>query len=151
MSTLASNSKLTRLNAFQLEVFRENFPIAARVAGDSTVVWLTQHQLKLIKQKERNEKARIRMAKKREEIRSLASEQQEEYAAKDRAYKATYRKKNREKLAVDASQRRTQIFVEKNGIAEFHARRRARHERRVERAIKLGYRDPSPRAHEDSE
>ncbi|KAJ7704633.1 hypothetical protein B0H14DRAFT_3526679 [Mycena olivaceomarginata] len=148
MSTLASNSKLTRLNAFQLEVFRENFPIAARVAGDSTVVWLTQHQLKLIKQKERNEKARIRMAKKREEIRSLASEQQEEYVAKDPRVQGHLSQK---KLAVDASQRRTQIFVEKNGIAEFHARRRARHERRVERAIKLGYRDPSPRAHEDSE
>ncbi|KAJ6452138.1 hypothetical protein C8R47DRAFT_1229560 [Mycena vitilis] len=121
----ATKPKLTQLNPVQLALFKKNFPIAANAVADSSSVELTSHQLK-----------------KRAELKSLSIQEQEAHAEKERVYAANYRETHRVKLAIKSVKRRNQIFIETHGRQAFAARRRARYQRRIEREIKLGLRDP---------
>ncbi|KAJ7631460.1 hypothetical protein DFH06DRAFT_1337867 [Mycena polygramma] len=152
---MASSTKNVKLTDFQLTAFRESFPIAAKTQSHA-LVWgdLTPHQLKVVKQKDRNEKARLRIAKRRADVKDLPSAEQKSYAEKQQAYKANYRAKHRRKLAADLEKRRYQILREKGGPGEvIIARRaaRARRENRINREIKQGLRDLDVFAGEESE
>ncbi|KAJ6567624.1 hypothetical protein DFH09DRAFT_1314141 [Mycena vulgaris] len=103
---------MPNLNAFQLEALKKMFPMTANAAAaidGSSGVDLTEHQLqrvsiplriiyphtpifhRVLKKQEHNEKARIRIAKRRAELKARSSDEQEAHAEKERAYKAKYR------------------------------------------------------------
>ncbi|KAJ7267422.1 hypothetical protein C8J57DRAFT_1510517 [Mycena rebaudengoi] len=109
----------------------------------------------------RNEKARIRMATKRAELKMRSPEEQQLYAEKARASQAKYREKHRERLAMEQGRRRMfaygsiygtkqmSLWVQK--LAEKRERREATRERRVRRlrrearaAAKTAARAPTP-------
>ncbi|KAJ7638093.1 hypothetical protein B0H17DRAFT_1216878 [Mycena rosella] len=93
MSLPATESKNVKFSQDQVKVFKEIFPITAAAAAvnSSSEVALTDHQLKILKHKERNEKARIHMANKCAAAKTLTPAEQEAFTAKERAYKAKYR------------------------------------------------------------
>ncbi|KAJ7823663.1 hypothetical protein B0H13DRAFT_1919537 [Mycena leptocephala] len=67
---------------------------------------LTEHELKLQRQAVRREKARVRMAMRRAELKSRPLEEQEEAAKRARLHQATYRAKNRDDLRKWEAKRR---------------------------------------------
>ncbi|KAJ7791597.1 hypothetical protein B0H14DRAFT_2624840 [Mycena olivaceomarginata] len=149
MSSATKNSNMVKLTEFQLQAFKDNFPITA---NSSDVVFqsdLTPHQLKIVKQKDRNEKARLRMAKKRAEIKTLAPEIQEAYVQKARAYKAKYRESHRKALALKAEKHRRRIFKEKHGAKALVEKRMTKIRKRLARDVKAGLREPYSGDEED--
>ncbi|KAJ7137327.1 hypothetical protein C8R43DRAFT_955535 [Mycena crocata] len=65
----------------------------------------TEYELKTQREAERREKARLRMAR-RAELKARPLAEQEQAAARARAYQATYREKNRYDLKIWEAQRR---------------------------------------------
>ncbi|KAJ7169397.1 hypothetical protein B0H12DRAFT_1246920 [Mycena haematopus] len=98
----------------------------------------------LVKSKERNEKARLQIAKKREEIKNLPSEEQDVYKQKARDYSTKYRENHRRKLAQKAQVRRRKIYQEKYDATAWVKKRMAKLEAGLQRDIKAGFRDPYP-------
>ncbi|KAJ7714668.1 hypothetical protein DFH07DRAFT_974408 [Mycena maculata] len=130
----SSFSQTVDLTTFQLKAFQASFPLSAGTAprptldtsaGERTPVELTAHQVKVLRHKDRNEKARIRMAEKRAALKKRPEEDQEAYAQRQRAYRAAYREK---------------LFIEKFGRQAFLAKRRTRFKKRVEQELKAGVR-----------
>ncbi|KAJ7830020.1 hypothetical protein B0H14DRAFT_3465213 [Mycena olivaceomarginata] len=107
--------------------FKDNFPIAARACDVVFQSDLTPHQLKVVKHKERNEKARVRIAKKRAELKTLAPDVQEAYIEKARGYKAKYRETHCKALAMKTEVRRRKIYKEQYGMKALVAKCRREH------------------------
>ncbi|KAJ7479913.1 hypothetical protein FB451DRAFT_1171995 [Mycena latifolia] len=140
MPPSATKSKTVRLTEFQLKTLGKKFPATAKAsaaASHPSEVELIERQLKVLKHEERNEKARLRMAKvliitnsrrKRAELKAKSPQEQEAYAEKARAYRAKYRET---------------LFIEKYGQLELWYKC-ARLEKRKQREIKAGVQDPSP-------
>ncbi|KAJ7832592.1 hypothetical protein B0H13DRAFT_1914950 [Mycena leptocephala] len=124
--------------------FKKSFPLTANSTEVSMRSDLTAHQLEVVKHKERNEKARLRMAKKRAQIKALAPDEQDIHDEKARAYKATYREKNRRRLAIKAENRRKSILKEKMGPEAYAQWRRYKRQQQLNADIKEGRRDPHP-------
>ncbi|KAJ7456324.1 hypothetical protein B0H11DRAFT_2237753 [Mycena galericulata] len=139
------------LNPLQREAFEKRFPLSARQTrrakgGTQTSPEdITAHQWEVIKKHERNEKARIRMAKcvKRAALKSDSAEAQAAYATKERAYGAKFRAGHRLRLAKKAEKRRNRKFLEEFGSKAFARKRLVKYAKRVEREIKQGLRDPA--------
>ncbi|KAJ7044909.1 hypothetical protein C8F04DRAFT_1174651 [Mycena alexandri] len=89
----------------------------------------------------RREKARLRMAKKRAQLKSRPVEEQMAAAERARLHQATYREKNREELRDWEATRRVQFGVEAYKAYEKQQSQRKRNaqERRIAKAIKAGY------------
>ncbi|KAJ7441680.1 hypothetical protein B0H11DRAFT_1932861 [Mycena galericulata] len=95
----------------------------------------------------RREKARIRMAKKRAELKLRPLEEQALAAARARVHQATYRAKNRENLRYWEAQRRISsfgsIYKQKYGLEAYKsyaaAKRERRRRARAKRLAKAGY------------
>ncbi|KAJ7893751.1 hypothetical protein B0H13DRAFT_2339566 [Mycena leptocephala] len=66
----------------------------------------TAYQISEQRHAERNEKARLRMARKRAELKTRPIEEQVAAAERERAYQITYRERNRDDLAVLEAKRR---------------------------------------------
>ncbi|KAJ7493144.1 hypothetical protein B0H11DRAFT_2228472 [Mycena galericulata] len=107
------------------------------------VVGPTDHELFMARQAIRREKARIRMAKKRAELKLRPLEEQALAAARARVHQATYRAKNRENLRYWEAQRRISIYKQKYGLEAYKsyaaAKRERRRRARAKRLAKAGY------------
>ncbi|KAJ7484895.1 hypothetical protein B0H11DRAFT_2231560 [Mycena galericulata] len=192
MPSPATKSKLANLNALQLEyvpltptspphaasqkyykrAFEKAFPLSARKAKKAEGMGavapdITVHQWAIIKKKERNDKARIRMAKcvqllnflyiyitsqvwrrKRALLKTASGREYAAFVENQRAYEAKYRAGHRRRLAVQAEKRRNKKFKEEFGNKAFSARRMLKYEKRVQKEIKEGRRDPVTQVHD---
>ncbi|KAJ7492943.1 hypothetical protein B0H11DRAFT_2228266 [Mycena galericulata] len=103
---------------------------------------LTAYELKVQREAVRREKACLRMAKKRAELKLRPTEEQEVYRERARAYQATYREKHRYSLRVWEAQRRVAVYKERFGIEAYKVYAKAKRERkrraRAKREAKLG-------------
>ncbi|KAJ7115518.1 hypothetical protein C8R43DRAFT_1138143 [Mycena crocata] len=144
--------KVLTLTQFQLEIFKKEFPRHSTKAAlqVGSKVELTPYQLEIMRRRERNEKARLRIAEKRAAVKALPPDEQD-WAARERVYKAKYIKGNRKLLAARAAKKRDRLYIERYGVDSILARDRARYKKRVEREIKQGLRDPDPMSDNDSE
>ncbi|KAJ7469886.1 hypothetical protein B0H11DRAFT_1920497 [Mycena galericulata] len=79
----------------------------------------------------RREKARLRMARRRQELKSLPEEEQEDTKVRARAARARYRETHRQEIRDSAVQRRIRQFTAKHGDAA-HAERIAKRKARKE-------------------
>ncbi|KAJ7939409.1 hypothetical protein B0H13DRAFT_1850705 [Mycena leptocephala] len=106
--------------------------------------------LRLQREQERRDKARIRMARTRAELKLRPVAEQEEYATRARAYQATYREKsvsqsvimgvrsqsqafvmrNRKSLKDWEAQRRVDAYIKKFGVADYLAYKKKKDERK---------------------
>ncbi|KAK7017216.1 hypothetical protein R3P38DRAFT_2986030 [Favolaschia claudopus] len=103
----------------------------------------------------RNEKARIRMARKRAEMKLQSPEVQAEYAQRERGYMTTYRAKNKGKLRKEETIRRLIRYKEEHHPKVFEAyinlRRANRHLARLKRAALNARGDVQPELDEDAD
>ncbi|KAJ7459204.1 hypothetical protein B0H11DRAFT_1924522 [Mycena galericulata] len=159
MSPPATKSKVTNLTHLQLKAFEKKFPLSARKAKkakatQATPEDITAHQWAIIKKQERNEKARIRMAKrwttfsKRAALKAASAEEQAAFVQSQRAYEAKYRAGHRRHLAVKAERRRNRKYKEEFGQKAFITKRKLAYEKRVQQEIKQGLRDPVTQVHD---
>ncbi|KAJ7468414.1 hypothetical protein B0H11DRAFT_1920998 [Mycena galericulata] len=103
----------------------------------------TNHELYMARQAIRREKARVRMAKKRADLKLRPLEEQALAAARARVHQATYRAKNRANLRYWEAQRRIAIYKERYGVEAYKsyaaAKRERRRRAREKRRAKAGY------------
>ncbi|KAJ7785390.1 hypothetical protein B0H14DRAFT_3506948 [Mycena olivaceomarginata] len=151
MSPAAINSGQAKLTEIQIKAFKDNFPIAARACDVVFQSDLTPHQLKVVKHKERNEKARVRIAKKRAELKTLTPDVQEAYIEKARGYKAKYRETHRKALAMKTEARRRKIYKEQYGIKALVAKCMATVRKKLTCDVKAGRREHVDSGDEDLE
>ncbi|KAJ7488155.1 hypothetical protein FB451DRAFT_732861 [Mycena latifolia] len=90
---------------------------------------LTASEIQAQRRAERNEKSRLRMARKRAELKTRPWEEQQQAAARSRAHRATYREKNREALKNAEALRRATLHERKFGEAARAAYEEARRKR----------------------
>ncbi|KAK6969082.1 hypothetical protein R3P38DRAFT_3244086 [Favolaschia claudopus] len=94
----------------------------------------TQHQTRQQRRLERNEKARLRMARKRAELKSRSAEEQRAAIERRKRHQATYRAKHRESLREEESARRVAVYKAKHGPDLFNEFMRIKQARRSARA-----------------
>ncbi|KAJ7784910.1 hypothetical protein DFH07DRAFT_947984 [Mycena maculata] len=110
---------------------------------------LTPFELQVRREMERREKARLRMARLRAELKTRSPEEQESHAARNRVYQARHREKqvfsffrHREDLRIWEAQRRVAVYKAKYGPEAYLEYARAKRERRrrarAQREAKLG-------------
>ncbi|KAJ7432732.1 hypothetical protein FB451DRAFT_1572937 [Mycena latifolia] len=75
----------------------------------------TEYELAVQRRQARNEKARLRMASKRAELRTRPLEEQAQAAEINKKYQATYREKNRRDLRIWEAQRRAGLYMARYG------------------------------------
>ncbi|KAF7362838.1 MYND-type domain-containing protein [Mycena venus] len=80
---------------------------------------------------ERNERARLRMARKRAELKLRPVEEQERAAERSRVYRARYRQKHHQAVLKGESERRRKIYIQRYGEEAYkeYAERRERRQR----------------------
>ncbi|KAJ7343881.1 hypothetical protein DFH08DRAFT_810418 [Mycena albidolilacea] len=91
---------------------------------------------------ERNEKARLRMARKRAELKSRSLEEQAAAAERERRYQATYRERNRNDLRIWEAHRRLAIYKAKHGPELYESYLKAQHNRRRRTRAKRKAKEP---------
>ncbi|KAJ7901030.1 hypothetical protein B0H14DRAFT_3422939 [Mycena olivaceomarginata] len=89
----------------------------------------TSHELKAQRRAERNEKARLRMARKRAELKSRPLEEQQIAAERTKAYQATYHKKHRNDLRLGEERRRIALYKARYGPDTYRLYLKARRQR----------------------
>ncbi|KAJ7088011.1 hypothetical protein B0H15DRAFT_949825 [Mycena belliarum] len=89
----------------------------------------TAHELETKRRAERNEKARVRIARKRAELKLKSLEEQHRVADRSRAYQAKYREKNRQRLRTWEALRRLSVYRLKYGEIAYTAYLEARSQR----------------------
>ncbi|KAJ7103989.1 hypothetical protein B0H15DRAFT_942024 [Mycena belliarum] len=110
----------------------------------------TKHKLSVERKRERNEKARLRMARcvplilsRREELKTRSREEQDLAAARAKAHQATYREKNRSLLRFWEAERRVRLYQSRYGHEAYEAyaeaRRRSKARCRLAKAAKEPY------------
>ncbi|KAJ7303680.1 hypothetical protein DFH08DRAFT_825775 [Mycena albidolilacea] len=104
----------------------------------------TDYELKALQHAERNEKARLRMARsnsqqprKRAELKTRSLEEQQEAAERNKVYQARYREKHRQDLRIWEALRRREVYKAKFGPEAYAAWRQAKRERRRRARAKL--------------
>ncbi|KAJ7117332.1 hypothetical protein C8R43DRAFT_960630 [Mycena crocata] len=90
----------------------------------------SDYEIKAQRLQERNEKSRLRMARKRAELKTRPIEEQLLAAERDRAHQATYRERHRNDLRVWEAQRRIEVYKKRFGPAAYAAYSRAKRERK---------------------
>ncbi|KAJ7469740.1 hypothetical protein B0H11DRAFT_2238185 [Mycena galericulata] len=90
----------------------------------------TQYEIETQRQAVRREKARVRMAKLRAELKLRPLEEQRAAAERARAYQAAYRERHRNDLRVWEAQRRIAVYKAKFGIEAYAAYAKAKKERK---------------------
>ncbi|KAJ7087730.1 hypothetical protein C8R43DRAFT_965017 [Mycena crocata] len=112
----------------------------------------TEYELKTQREAERREKARLRMAR-RAELKARPLAEQEQAAARARAYQATYREKNRYDLKIWEAQRRIAYSLPKRygpAMTVLYAKarrsriRQARAKAKAKEAYHIGNESDSP-------
>ncbi|KAJ7093760.1 hypothetical protein C8R44DRAFT_890664 [Mycena epipterygia] len=106
----------------------------------------TEFELRAQRAAVRREKARVRMARKRAELKSRPIEEQMAAAERERGYQATYQERNREDLKIWERQRRIAVYQAKYGQEAYIAyakakrdrKRRAQDKLRRQRTIMMG-------------
>ncbi|KAJ7477125.1 hypothetical protein B0H11DRAFT_2234602 [Mycena galericulata] len=91
---------------------------------------LTDYEIQMKRKEERREKARLRMARIRAELKTRPLHEQELAAARARAYQATYRAKHRENLRLWEAERRIAVYKAKFGHEAYLAYVKARRDRK---------------------
>ncbi|KAJ7457542.1 hypothetical protein B0H11DRAFT_1925000 [Mycena galericulata] len=104
-------------------------------------------ELKAQRHFERNEKARLRMARTRAALKLRPLEEQQAAAARSREYQKTYRERHRDDLRVWEAMRRVKAYKERFGVAAYamflKARRDCKRRKRQKAAAKEAYHDNS--------
>ncbi|KAJ7797607.1 hypothetical protein B0H14DRAFT_2583571 [Mycena olivaceomarginata] len=93
----------------------------------------TDYELKALRHAERNEKARLRMARqlsKRAELKTRSIEEQQEAAERNKLYQARYREKHRQDLRAWEALRRREVYKAKFGPEAYGAWRQAKRDRK---------------------
>ncbi|KAJ6468694.1 hypothetical protein C8R47DRAFT_1223272 [Mycena vitilis] len=98
----------------------------------------TDYELELVLPSARNEKARLRMARRRQELKQRPVEEQARAKARHREHQATYRKKNRTKLNASETTRRNESYKTRYGNAAFSSYLKAKRRRRLARQAARG-------------
>ncbi|KAJ7454346.1 hypothetical protein B0H11DRAFT_2245002 [Mycena galericulata] len=83
-------------------------------------------EIKAQRHLERNEKARLRMARARAALKSRPIEEQQAAAARARQHQKTYRERHKADLAAWEALRRVKVYKEKFGIATYASFLRAK-------------------------
>ncbi|KAJ7058420.1 hypothetical protein C8F01DRAFT_1371234 [Mycena amicta] len=73
------------------------------------------YEVLLHRQRVRNEKARLHMARKRAELKLRPLQEQQEAAERARLYRACYRQRHREAMRLGEDQRRARIYLDRYG------------------------------------
>ncbi|KAJ7933050.1 hypothetical protein B0H13DRAFT_1856649 [Mycena leptocephala] len=94
----------------------------------------TEYELKVQRHAERNEKARLRMARKRAELKTRPLSEQLEAAERSREYQARYCERNRDARQLCEAQRRIATYLTKFGVAAYASYLKAKRRRRIQRA-----------------
>ncbi|KAK7019610.1 hypothetical protein R3P38DRAFT_3199261 [Favolaschia claudopus] len=102
----------------------------------------TDYQLLLRKHLARNEKARLRMRRKRAELKSRPQDEQIAANARQRRYQAKYRNGKREKIRFTQHQRRLAAYKAIYGPAAFAEYCRALQQRRMNAELRQQAREP---------
>ncbi|KAJ7173284.1 hypothetical protein C8R46DRAFT_1031644 [Mycena filopes] len=104
---------------------------------------LSQYQIEAQLRDLRNERARLRMAQKRAELKSKPLNEQLLAAERDREHQATYRERHKKDLRLWAIQRRLQRYQDRFGPEAFEEYftiyKAQRKRRRVNAWIRAGY------------
>ncbi|KAJ7173035.1 hypothetical protein C8R43DRAFT_944077 [Mycena crocata] len=115
----------------------------------------SDYELKAQRKLESNEKARLRMARKRAELKSRPIEEQLQAAERARVHQATYREKHRNDLRVWEAQRRIALYKARFGPAAYAAYVRKNRERkrlrRAKQAAKEAYHEAHCSQHADGD
>ncbi|KAJ7439922.1 hypothetical protein B0H11DRAFT_2253464 [Mycena galericulata] len=90
----------------------------------------TQYELETQRQAIRREKARVRMAKLRAELKLRPIEEQLAAAQRARAHQAAYRERHQNDLRVWEAQRRIAVYKAKFGVEAYAAYAKAKKERK---------------------
>ncbi|KAJ7618937.1 hypothetical protein DFH06DRAFT_1342504 [Mycena polygramma] len=96
-----------------------------------------------------NEKARLRMARKRAALKALPPEDQATAKARARAHQATYRAKNRQYLKEWEAHRRNEAYKAKYGAKALSSYLRAKRHRRINRVRRKEAYHPADDPHSD--
>ncbi|KAJ7126218.1 hypothetical protein C8R44DRAFT_734104 [Mycena epipterygia] len=99
------------LSRHHLALMRAHPPLKAATSSKK----LTDYEIGLQRHLAKNEKARLRMARKRAELKARPLTEQLLAAERERAYQATYREKNRRDLAIWERQRRHAVYKARFG------------------------------------
>ncbi|KAJ7633685.1 hypothetical protein DFH06DRAFT_1337170 [Mycena polygramma] len=91
------------------------FPLAFPPANSKYNTGLTPYEIEQQRRERRNAQARLRMAKKREQLKLGPPEEQALAAARNKEYQATYRQKNRKHLSKNARARRQALYRKRYG------------------------------------
>ncbi|KAJ7337480.1 hypothetical protein DFH08DRAFT_812816 [Mycena albidolilacea] len=112
----------------------------------------TDYELKALRHAERNEKARLRMARcvasfspefvftkasKRAEVKNLPLEEQQKVAERNKLYQARYRERHRQDLRIWEALRRREVYKAKFGPEAYAAWRKAKRDRKRRARAKL--------------
>ncbi|KAJ7822091.1 hypothetical protein B0H14DRAFT_3471014 [Mycena olivaceomarginata] len=89
----------------------------------------TSHELKAQRRAEWNEKARLRMARKRAELKSCPLEEQQIAAERTKVYQATYHEKHRNDLRLGEERRRITLYKARYGPDAYRLYLKARRQR----------------------
>ncbi|KAJ7756763.1 hypothetical protein DFH07DRAFT_772999 [Mycena maculata] len=114
--------------------------------GSKHVVGPTHYEIQLQRDALRWEKARLRMAKKRAELKLRPQEEQEAAAARAREHQTAYRARHREDLRIWEAQHRVAVYKARYGLdaykeyvaAKRERRRQARDKRRAIVGLSVG-------------
>ncbi|KAJ7860813.1 hypothetical protein B0H14DRAFT_2576385 [Mycena olivaceomarginata] len=114
-------------------------PMKSKYGGDDP----TDYEILVQRHLERNEKARLRMARKRAELKSRSPEEQAAAAERERRYQATYRERvsprsirNRDALRRWEARRRLVVYKAKHGPEVYTSYLKARRDRRRRKRAK---------------
>ncbi|KAJ7301782.1 hypothetical protein DFH08DRAFT_943532 [Mycena albidolilacea] len=90
---------------------------------------------------ERNERARIRMARKRAELKLRPVEEQERAAERSRVYRARYRQRHHQAVLRGESERRRKIYIQRYGEEAYkeYAERREYRQREGDGQVALAH------------
>ncbi|KAJ7205391.1 hypothetical protein C8J57DRAFT_1481820, partial [Mycena rebaudengoi] len=86
---------------------------------------------------ERNERARLRMARKRAELKLCPVEEQERAAERSRVYRARYRQRHHQAVLRRESERRRKIYIQRYGEEAYREYAERRERRRREDVLVL--------------
>ncbi|KAJ6557480.1 hypothetical protein B0H19DRAFT_1070143 [Mycena capillaripes] len=109
----------------------------------------TEEELRAQRHAARNEKARLRMARRRAELKTRPLEEQRAAAERAREYQARYREKHRDELRIWEAHRRIEVYKAKNGLRAFASYLKAKREQRRRRLAKKWTKEGYPPSDDD--
>ncbi|KAJ7836825.1 hypothetical protein B0H13DRAFT_1912884 [Mycena leptocephala] len=91
----------------------------------------SEYEVQAQRKAARNEKARLRMARKRAELKERPLEEQVRAKVRARAHQAKYRQKNRDHLRAWEAQRRNEAYKVRFGLTAYRSYLKAKRERKL--------------------